>query len=169
MLCAMLPLLCLMSCKVVLNVKVHDAAVELLSAIGTGARVQPTLQLAHAFAQGRYDQALLESLSEIVESTTREDNLERALHRWTRRQWWSDLIPEPYNFPLLVQGPTKLKVKRIIHSCLLPHEWFGALHKFPELFHEIITGGSDNLKVFWRRSRGTDWYERHPVVGTVPP
>ena len=169
MLCAMMLLLGLMNCASVLSGKVEDAAVELLCSIGSGGRVQPTLQMANAFAQGRYDPSLLNSLSEIVEKTTREDNLERALHRWTRRQWWSKLLPEPYNFPLLVQGPTKLKVKRIIHACLLPHEWFGALYKFPELFHELMTGGDDNLRFFWEHSKGTDWYERHPVVGTVPP
>ena len=100
MLGAMLSLLSLMTC--VLSVQVEDAAAQLLTAVGTGARLQPTLLLADAFAQGRYDPALLQSLSEVVQRTTREDNLERSLHRWARRQWWGALIPEPYDFKLLV-------------------------------------------------------------------
>ena len=165
----MLALLCLIGDRNLLSVRVEDAAMELLKMIGTGARVQPTLQLANAFAEHRYDPELLRSLGVIANNNAREDNFERALHRWTRRQWFTELIPDPYEFPLLVAGPTKLRVKRIVHAALLLHEWFGALYKFPELVRDLMTGGDENLRVFWDHSKGTDWYERHPVVGTAPP
>ena len=47
-----------------------------------------------------------------------------------------------------IAGPTKLTVKRVVHAAVLPHEWFGAIYKFPELFRELMTGGDDNLRLF---------------------
>ena len=51
------------------------------------------------------------------------------------------LTPDTYDFPVIMFGKSMLALKRVTQSCLLPHEWFGALYKVPELFEELMTGG----------------------------
>ena len=146
-----------------------NAFERLLNMVGTGADVSQAVELANEISHGRYTKQIMDSLAEVVAKTKHKWNYERSLHRWFRKQAFAELMPQPYNFPLTVYGTTKLSMKRAVHACLLPHEWFGTLYAFPELFEELMTGGEANLRHFWDRSRETDWYRSHPVIGTAKP
>ena len=144
---------------------VPNAFTVLMQQIGSGTHVASAVEMAAGIAQEKYPKELMESLGNVAAKTKNPCHYERALHRWFRRQAFQELMPPAYTFPLTVYGKTKLSMKRITHSCILPHEWFGILYKFPELFQELMTGGTANLKHFWEQSRETDWYKALPVIG----
>ena len=54
------------------------------------------------------------------------------------------------------------------HSCILPHELFGSLYKFEDMFAHMFLGAAGAMDFCWEHSRSTDWYKRHPVF-EVPP
>ena len=145
-----------------------NAAHELIRMLGTGADVTPTLDLAESIAAGRYQRALMESLGKIARKNKYTYNYERGLERWFRIQDFRVLTPDTYDFPVIMFGKSMLALKRVTQSCLLPHEWFGALHAFPDLFADLFTGGDANLRHFGERSRDSDWYQKHPVIPSAP-
>ena len=110
---------------------------NLMNCIGSGTHVTQTVEMAAGIAKGKFPKDLMNSLGAVASKNKCPRNYERALHRWFRRQAFAQLVPEPYSFPLTVYGKTKISMKRIMHACILPHEWFGLLCKFPELFTDL--------------------------------
>ena len=143
---------------------VPNSFTVLMNMVGGGGHVSESVELAAGIVEENYPKKLMKSLGEIAK-TKYTCHYERALHRWFKRQAFETLVPQSYEFPLTVYGKTKLSMKRITHSCFLPHEWFGVLYNAPELFEELGTGGAANLRHFWEQSRETDWYKRLPVIG----
>ena len=49
---------------------------------------------------------------------------------------------------------------------MLPHEVFGALWPYPELFEYILSGGAEAISGFWNgaRERNTEWFRQHPAL-----
>ena len=99
-------------------------------------------------------------------------NAERDLHRWAGRQAWSKLLPELYEFQLLLNNIEDHGTSPGIanHYALLPHEVFNALHlNAPQLFKELF-GTSDQLTEFWQHAQrtGGSWYTSHPIIASEP-
>jgi len=99
-------------------------------------------------------------------------NAERDLHSWASRQIWRRLVPDPYDFRLIVNrwSGDEEPCERT-RSCLLPHEVFATIYKHgPELFDELFIGGLANLRDWWREAEriGGTWFSQHPVIRNFP-
>ncbi len=134
--------------------------------VGTGASSVTRMgALADAIAQRLPHAGDLRQLARMV-----GHNAERDLHRWSRRQPWRALLPEPYKFSMEKLGhgaQATLAVERD-HWALLPHELWAAVDTTPELFRFLFVG--ENLEAWWRAAEaaGASWLADHPVVAAVP-
>ncbi len=146
-----------------------DVLASLLDALGRGAATAKAMVgLASGIESKAWNPRTLRDLAKIGSSGNAK-NAERDLHRWVRRQTWGHMLPEPFEFKLLVTGHAGIGAKEVDHAVLLPHEVFGSIFAFaPELFERLFTGGAANLEEYWRRSADTAWYRAHPVVKSTP-
>ena len=72
---------------------------------------------------------------------------ERDLHRWVGRQEWRKLLPDLFEFEVPITLDS-LHMDKGRHACILPHELFGCLYNYRELFNHMFLGGSgDQLTV----------------------
>jgi len=58
-----------------------------------------------------------------------------------------------------------------LHHCILPHGLLHGIYEHSqELFHELFTGGLENLRRWWEEasSGDTSWMDRHPVIDLEP-
>ena len=95
----------------------------------------------------------------------RTDSLERSLHRWVRRQPWGHVLPKSYDFKVSIKSRSRIGSALGRASVLLPHEMFGTLYKYPELFEHLLSGTKAELKHWWDMSMNTDWADRHKQTG----
>ena len=102
-------------------------------------------------------------------SGAHENNYERDLHRWVRRQHWANMLPEPYEFIVPIVQAGGSGTRNLLHGALLPHEFFASIYAgAPDLFKHLFLGEDGALEDFWARSQDTEWFRRHPVVQAVP-
>ena len=93
-------------------------------------------------------------------------NFERDLHRWTSRQFFSRLLPSPYEF--MVQFK---RCGHRPHFAILPHELFGSIFAAGrDIFDRLFTGGRENLESWWAKAEeiNDSWYRCHPVIHSTP-
>jgi hypothetical protein len=112
-----------------------------------------------------------QALREVAEISTA--NAERDLHVWAAHQAWRQLLPTPYEFPLVLDRVANFKTDpdTKCHACLLPHGVFGSLHKAaPDLFEYLFTGGAAHLREWWTEARDADpvWYASNPIIHSEP-
>jgi hypothetical protein len=143
-----------------------DLLEELLTPLGRGGSCDGLSRITKAIAKSTIGApAAVQEIGEL----RRSSHFERDLHNWAARQEWWTFLPQPYEFPC--QKDTKHGPQELTHHAMLPHDMFSAIHAHSsELFHELFTGGSDNLLNFWRDAEAEDreWCRRHPVVQKCP-
>ena len=149
--------------------KVQPLAVlyEILQSIGKGDNsIDSALRLAGSLDGSSWASRSIQQLASL-----NRHNGERDLHRWARKQVWSQLLPPEYTFELPVLSTDRTSTTRRPHAALLPHEVVGRLHaQAPELFEHLLTGGEGNLLQWWDAVAASPdhWYKQHPVVQREP-
>ncbi len=137
-----------------------ELEMELLAIIGEGAgSVARMLRLARAIEKNCDN--VPQHIKELA-AITQDSHMERALHRWVQKQPWRALLPKKFDFkvPCTYDG---IHESEMMHSCILPHELFGTLYKFKDLFAHMFIGADGVLEAFWEHAKSSDWYKRHPV------
>jgi hypothetical protein len=142
---------------------------QLLESLGRGGHVADVARVAQSIHAGRWDEAVIESLAKLGGAGAHENNYERDLHRWVRKQPWANILPRPYDFTVHVALASASGVRDLLHSALLPHEFFASVYEgAPDLFKYLFVGDEQALRNFWVHNEGTEWFRRHPVVRDVP-
>ena len=97
---------------------------------------------------------------------------ERDLHQWERKQPWSQLVPEPFEYDVSYLRSDGVGTYKSKHCALLPHEMFHTLFlNAPEVFHYLFVGGAGNLAAWWGHTQDTDpdFVRDHPgCLETAP-
>ena len=113
--------------------------------------------------------ATVKQIGRFGSSGTWKSNTERDMTAWIKRQAWSELLPDLYEFTINAAEVHGIGTELIKQCVLLPHEVFAVMYEEGhELWEYMFTGGKHNLIEFWEKSKNTDWYEQHPVVKEVP-
>ena len=76
-----------------------------MAAARTGAVAEAVGAAAEAAAETAINATVMEELAALGAEGAHENNYERDLHRWVRKQRWARVLPSMYDFKITVSCP----------------------------------------------------------------